>query len=208
MGRHNGRPSFEGLREQLAQESARLMIEHGIADFGLAKRKAAERFAVRAAGALPTNAEIEQCLAERQRIFEPLTHAARIEELRHAAAQVMDMLTAFEPRLAGAVLAGTATINTAIEIHVFSATPEAVTDALTQNGVNCGTCSRRLRYGSGATATIPGFTFALRTERVVVLVFGENGVREAPLSPVDGRPMQRANRAKLARLLTADQDRG
>ena len=111
MGRHNGRPSFEGLRQRLAQESARLMIEHGIADFGVAKRKAAERFAVRSAGALPTNAEIEQCLAERQRIFEPITHAARIGELRRAAAQVMDLLAAFEPRLAGPVLAGTATIN-------------------------------------------------------------------------------------------------
>jgi hypothetical protein len=204
MSRHNSRPSLEGLRERLAQESARLMIEHGIADFGLAKRKAAERFAVTAAGALPTNAEIEQCLAERQRIFEPLTHPAHVDELRRAAAQVMDMLAAFEPRLAGAVLAGTATSNSPIELHVFSATPEAVADVLAQNGVTLGTCTRRLRYGGGDTVTIPGFTFALGDERVIVLVFGENGVREAPLSPVDGRPMQRASRARLARLLAGE----
>jgi len=204
MGRQNGRASFESLRERLAQESARLMIEHGIADFGLAKRKAAERFAVRAAGALPSNAEIEQCLAERQRIFEPLTHAARIDELRHAGARAMDMLAAFEPRLAGPVLAGTATINTAIELHVFSATPEAVADTLTQSAVHLGTCERRVRYSGGTIATIPGFTFALDGEHVVVLVFGENGVREAPLSPVDGRPMQRASRTKLAHLLAGD----
>jgi hypothetical protein len=184
------------------------MIEHGIADFGLAKRKAAERFAVRSAGALPTNAEIEQCLAERQRIFEPVTHAAHIDELRRAAALVMDILATFEPRLAGAVLAGTATINTPIEIHVFSATPEAVADTLTQNSVSVGACSRRLRYGGGETATIPGFACVLGSERVVVLVFGENGVREAPLSPVDGRPMQRASRAKLARLMAGEVDRG
>lgn len=201
MGRHNGRPSLEGLRERLAQESARLMIEHGIADFGRAKRKAAERFAVRAAGALPTNAQIEQCLAERQRIFEPLTHSARIDELRRAAADLMDMLAAFEPRLAGAVLAGTATINTPIDLHVFSPTPEAVADTLAQNGVTCGAYERRMRYSNGEIAAIPGFTFALGVERVVVLVFGENGVREAPLSPIDGRPMQRASRTKLARLL-------
>ena len=204
MSRHNDRASLEGLRERLAQESARIMIEHGIADFGLAKRKAAERFAVRAAGALPTNAEIEHCLAERQRIFEPLTHAARIEELRRVAAQIMDMLAPFEPRLAGAVLAGTATINTPIELHAFSATPEAVADALLQNGVVFGPSERRLRYGNGEIATVPGYTFALAVSRVVVLVFGENGVREAPLSPVDGRPMQRANRAKVARLLADD----
>jgi hypothetical protein len=204
MGRNNGRASFEGLRERLAQESARLMIEHGIADFGLAKRKAAERFAVRAAGALPTNAEIEHCLAERQRIFEPLTHAARIEELRRVAASIMDTLSAFEPRLAGPVLAGTATINTAIELHVFSATPEAVADVLAQSGANLRAYERRLRYSGGEIATVPGFSFATGAERVVVLVFGEDGVREAPLSPVDGRPMQRVNRAKLARLLAGE----
>jgi hypothetical protein len=201
MSRHNGRASFESLRERLAQESARLMIEHGIADFGLAKRKAAERFAVRAAGALPSNAQIEQCLAERQRIFEPVTHAARIEELRRTAALIMDMLATFEPRLAGPVLAGTATINTAIEVHAFSGTPEAVADALAQSAVTFGVFERRLRYSGGKIASVPGFTFTVALERAVVLVFGENGVREAPLSPVDGRPMQRASRTTLARLL-------
>jgi hypothetical protein len=48
---------------------------------------------------------------------------------------------------------------------------------------------------------VPGFTFVEDLHRVVVLVFTENGLREAPLSPVDGRPMQRASRAKVATLL-------
>jgi hypothetical protein len=61
-----------------------------------------------------------------------------------------------------------------------------------------------MRYGNGEIATIPGFTFALGIERVAVLVFDEDGVREAPLSPVDGRPMPRANRAKLARLIGSE----
>ena len=37
------RRSEEGLRSTLANEAARLMAEEGIRDFGLAKRKAAER---------------------------------------------------------------------------------------------------------------------------------------------------------------------
>jgi hypothetical protein len=52
MGRRNASAALETLRARLAQESARLMIEHGIADFGLAKRKAADRLAVRAAGSV------------------------------------------------------------------------------------------------------------------------------------------------------------
>ena len=114
------------LREQLAQEAARLMIEGGIEDFGLAKRKAAERFGVRSAGALPSNGEIQASLAERQRIFEPATHDQRLSELRRAAAQIMEYLAPFQPRLVGSVLAGTPTVNAPIELHVFSDSPELV----------------------------------------------------------------------------------
>ena len=49
MVRRGGTSSI--LREQLAEEAARLIHDHGIQDYGLAKRKAAERFGVRAAGA-------------------------------------------------------------------------------------------------------------------------------------------------------------
>ena len=38
----------EHLRRALAQEAARVMAEHGIRDFLVAKRKAAERFGVTA----------------------------------------------------------------------------------------------------------------------------------------------------------------
>lgn len=177
------------------------MIEHGIVDFGLAKRKAAERFAVTAAGALPSNAQIEQCLAERQRIFEPVAHGARVDEMRRVAAGVMSVLEEFEPRLVGPVLTGTATSNSAVELHVFSDTPEAVAAVLAANGVVFADYERRYRYGGRKIEAVPGFAFTERAQRVVVLVFAANGLREAPLSPVDGRPMQRASRSKLASLI-------
>jgi hypothetical protein len=204
MGKRNGRGSWEGLRERLAQESARLMIEHGIVDFGFAKRKAAERLAVSSAGALPSNAQIEQCLAERQRIFEPATHTARLQEMRQTAARIMEMLAAFEPRLVGPVLAGTATSHAPIELHVFSDAPENVADILADNAVSFSECERRYRFSGGKTVAIPGFRFVEDLQRVVALVFKEKGLREAPLSPIDGRPMQRASRTRLARLLAPE----
>lgn len=203
MRRRSVRNDSGALRERLAQESARLMIEHGIVDFGLAKRKAAERLAVRALGALPSNAQIEQCLAERQRIFEPHAHGERVNDLRRIAARMMELLAHFEPRLVGAVLAGTATINAAIELHVFSDTPEPVAGVLDEYAIAYGAYERRYRYNGHRSGMIPGFSFVHDAQRVVVLVFPENGLREAPLSPVDGRPMQRASRAKVAELLRA-----
>ena len=48
------------VRHQVAHEAARLMIEHGIRDYQLAKRKAAERLRVGDTRDLPRNDEIER----------------------------------------------------------------------------------------------------------------------------------------------------
>ena len=52
------------------------MAQHGIHDFLTAKRKAAERFGVTDASALPSNTEIEAALAEYQRLFDAGAHGA------------------------------------------------------------------------------------------------------------------------------------
>lgn len=201
MANRGTRSPAGGLRERLAQEAARLMSEHGIVDFGLAKRKAAERLAIRGLKSLPSNAQVEACLAERQRIFEPDAHASRLDRLRRTAADVMDLLAAFEPRLVGPVLAGTATITSAIELHVFADAPESVAGRLDLAGVAHADCQRRYRFGNGKTASIPGYAFHRENARVMALVFPEKGLREAPLSPIDQRPMDRAGRQRVLALL-------
>lgn len=202
MGKKRSRSVSASLREELAEESARLMIEHGIADFGLAKRKAAERFAVTAAGALPSNVQIQACLAERQRIFEPDEQPSRVAHLRRLACDVMDLLEAFDPRLVGAALNGTATVTSNVELHVFSDTPELVAMTLGDNDVRYRETERRYRFGSGKQSRTPGFEFRRDGETVVAMVFPENGVREAPLSTVDRKPMNRMSRRKLRELLS------
>ncbi|HEU4619073.1 MAG TPA: hypothetical protein VFV10_13615 [Gammaproteobacteria bacterium] len=185
----------------MAQAAARLMIEHGIKDFGLAKRKAAERLGVRDKGALPSNAQIEASLAERQRIFEPHAHEVRLGQLRRIALSVMDQLIAFQPRLVGPVLAGTATTTSAIELHAFSDSPEMVAATLEAHGVSPRDCQRRYRYNSQRIVLVPGYRFVRDGTEVVVVTFPENGLREAPLSPVDQRPMKRAGRSEVSELL-------
>lgn len=189
------------LRERLAQESARLMIEHGIIDYGLAKRKAAQRLSVSTLGALPSNAQIEACLAERQRIFEADGHADRLWELRQVALSVMHQLAGFEPRLAGPVLAGTATSASRVEVHVFAAGAEAVAAALERHGHRLSHCAQRYRYGGGRQVQVPAYRFRTEGAAVLTPVFPENGIREAPLSSVDRRPMARAPRHEIEALL-------
>ena len=202
MGARSPRSPAAELREQLAQEAARLMAEHGIDDFGLAKRKAAERLGVGHAGVLPSNDRIQECLAERQRMFEP-EHDERLALLRLLAAEIMEHLEQFRPRLVGAVLAGTATVNSSVELHVFADSPELVAAALAAQGIQVRDCQRRYRFGGQRVDLVPGFELTRDGERVEVMVFPERGAHHAPLSPVDQRPMRRAARAAVLELLNA-----
>jgi hypothetical protein len=195
------RGTSDELREQLAQEAARVMAEGGITDFGLAKRKAAERLGVRGLGALPTNAEIQSCLAERLRIFEPDDHPQRVSKLRQLAAEVMLDLEPFAPRLVGAVLAGTVTINSQVELHVFADAPELVAAVLERDGGALRDCQRRYRLDADTSVELPGFSFARDGEQVEVIVFPERSAHHAPLSPVDRKPMRRAGRGAVLALL-------
>lgn len=204
MARRMPKAMQSELRERLAQESARLMIEHGILDFGQAKRKAAERLAVTAFGALPSNSQIEACLAERQRIFEPDEHAVRLEHLRRVTLELMSQLAGFEPRLAGAVLNGTATSTSRIELHVFAASAEAVAFALKLHGHNPTPSQQRFRFGGGRLMQIPAYRFQAGGAAVITPVFPEHGIREAPLSNVNQRPMARASRREIEALLAPE----
>ncbi len=201
MLKGNSRLSGAALRERLAQEAARLMIEHGIADYRQAKRKAAERLAVNGTRILPSNAQIEACLAERQRIFSPGAQSGRVERLRRVAVDAMEVLSLFEPRLVGPVLSGTATINSPIELHLFADAPESVAGVLARAGIDYEETQRRYRFSGGRIALVPGFGFDRAGERVLLIVFAEKGLREAPLSPVDRRPMERAAQARVRALL-------
>jgi hypothetical protein len=190
------------LRQQLADEAARLMAEHGIQDFALAKRKAAERLGVRAGeGALPSNAQVQERLVERQRIFEPEVHDLRIAKLRLVAANIMGVLDGFRPKLVGAVLEGTATQTSPIELHVFSDSPEAVAAVLEQRGLRLHDSQRRYRFGRELVEQIPGFDLVVDDEQLQVMVFPERGPKHSPLSPVDGKPMRRASRPAVLALL-------
>jgi len=190
----------EHLRKSLAQEAARLIVEHGIRDYGQAKRKAAEQFRIGGAGALPSNTEIEGYVLEHQRLFEPELQEQRLRMLRLMAADIMEMLSLFDPRLTGSVLRGTAVINSGIELHLFSDTPENVATALKRNGLVFRDYSHRHRFKGSQWILVPGFKFQINGEEIFTLVFPEMGIRQAPLSPVDQRPMKRVSREQLLAL--------
>jgi len=194
-------PRNGNLRRALAQEAARIMAQHGIHDFLTAKRKAAERLGVADSAALPRNTEIEDALAEYQRLFDANGHEQSLQEQRRAALHAMHRLSQFEPRLVGPVLAGTATAHADIQLHLFADRPENVTLELVDRGIAHEVTERRVRLDAERIKAYPGLRFAVDNRRVDATVFPLDGIRQAPVSPVDGKPMRRADAAELKTLL-------
>jgi hypothetical protein len=194
-------PRKDNLRRALAQEAARIMAQHGIHDFLTAKRKAAERLGVADASALPRNTEIENALAEYQRLFDPDGHELTLGAQRRAALHAMHWLSQFEPRLVGPVLSGTATEHADIQLHVFADRPEYVALRLIDRGVAHEVTERRVRLDAERIKAYPGVRFAVDNRCIDATVFPLDGIRQAPVSPVDGRPMRRADAAEIQDLL-------
>ena len=202
MKRHPTRG--DNLRRALAQEAARIMAEHGIRDFLVAKRKAAERLGVTdGAAMLPKNSEIEEALAAYQRLFGGDTHLEVLHAQRAAALSAMRYLKEFEPRLVGPVLSGTATEHSEVQLHLFADRAESVTLKLIDQGIPHEVTARRVKLNAERIRAYPGVRFEMDDQPIEATVFPPDGIRQAPVSPVDGRPMRRASALEVAALLDA-----
>lgn len=197
-------PRGEQLRRALAQEAARIMSEQGIDDYGLAKRKAAQRLGATDIAALPKNTEIEAALAAHQRLFEADTHSSVLEAARRTALQAMRLLQQFQPRLVGPVLSGTASAHSEVNLHLFADAAEAVALHLMENNIPHEIAQRRLRYEPDRLVAYPVMRFVAGNREIDAVVFPVDGIRQSPASPVDGRPMRRADKAEVEALLTDD----
>ena len=185
----------------VAQEAARIIVNQGIRDFGVAKKKAAERLGLRDRGSLPGNAEIEEAVSAHLQLFAGDSHPDLLDTMRRAALSAMEMLAPFTPRLVGPVLNGTADANSAVNLHVFADSAESVAHALDRNGLSYKPYERRLKSRRDRTETYAGFEFHHGDASVQATVFPVDGIRQAPISPVDGRPMRRADEKAVRELL-------
>ena len=226
------------VRQKLARAAAQVMLEGGIQDYGLAKRKAQERLRLPSGTPLPSNQEIEDAVREHQRLFGGSAsglkivppkgkvqigeHRVRIagrqatdrsgcereqvlSGLRTAAVQAMRQLALFKPRLVGPVLVGTADRHTPVSLHLFAESPEEVGFSLMDRGIPYRNTDHRLRMSTGETERVPGFSFFAGDVAFELVVFSGRTRGHTPLSPVDGRAMQRAGLREVESLLACEE---
>lgn len=191
-------------RQRLAHEAARLMAEGGIRDFHLAKRKAAQRLGILDDASLPRNREIEDALREYQRLFLGDRQPAEVRRRREAALRALDFFADFQPRLVGPVLEGTADARSTVDLHLHSDDPDAVPRWLEEHGIPAQLRSRHLRLDRERRLDAPAWLFSAEDLGFDATVLPLDGLRQAPLSGIDERPMRRASAAQLRTLLADD----
>lgn len=192
-------------RHRLAHEAARLMAEGGIRDFHQAKLKAASRLGIHDDASLPRNVEIEDALREYQRLFAGPQHGNELQRRREGALRALEFLHAFAPRLVGPVLDGTADANSPVQVHLHSDDPEAVHRFLDEQGIPAESRVRRLRLDRERSLDVPVWVFSAEDLTFDLAVLPYDALRQAPLSPVDEKPMRRASQAQLRELLSQEQ---
>jgi len=200
MGRKRTSES-DRARQVVAQEAARIIIDHGVRDYRVAKQKAAERLGMSTRGSLPGNAEVEAAVADHLQIFGGESHSDLLRLMRTAALSAMELLSGFSPRLVGPVLVGTADENSAVNLHVFADSPEMVAMEIGDMGIQYRSYERRLKSRRGQIETYAGFEFDHKSELIQATVFPIDGIRQAPISPIDGKPMKRIDTDAVQQLL-------
>jgi hypothetical protein len=192
------------LRRRVALEAARLISEHGIRDYQLAKRKAARHVGVSDVGYLPRNREIEEALREHQRLFRAKQQSRALHARREAARHAMRFLDRFDPRLVGPVLDGTTDSHSPVNLHVFDDSPENVAGYLNDHGIAFAIRAHMFRLDRERSAEFPVLLFDADGVALDVTVFPRDALRQAPLNRIDERPQQRASLAALDAMLTRD----
>jgi hypothetical protein len=125
------KPQFASPRDaqtriRIAQAAARLIAEHGITDWSLAKRKAARQLMLPEREALPGDDEVAAALADHHALFRRDTHADELRAQREEALRWMQRLAQFSPLLTGGVAEGWATGHSDIRLMLVAPDAKAV----------------------------------------------------------------------------------
>lgn len=205
MAKDRGRNYERGRsdeRSRIAHLAARLMVEDGIEDYAVAKRKAARQAGVPNTRELPTNDEIEAALRTHQVLYGGDAHIERLRELRVRALKVMRDLERFNPYLTGSVLSGLAGKYADINLQLYTDDGKSVELYLIERGIAYRAGQRRLWCGEDAR-TVPAFTVDDDGIEIDIVVLARDDLRLPVKRNPEGNAVERA-RAQVVRALLDD----
>jgi hypothetical protein len=171
------------MREQLAQQAAKLMAEDGITDHAFAKRKAARQLGAADTQHLPSNQEVDDALHSYRLLFQRDSHPGILYQLREEALAIMQLLESFHPYLTGSVLSGTAGEHSDINLILFSDDAKAVLLFLLKHNIEFEDGEWRVRVG-GHEELVPSYTLTGDSgTQIHIIVLPDNARRSGSRHP-------------------------
>jgi hypothetical protein len=198
-----GRSRCAAQRQRIAYETARILVDLGGSEFDRARRKAAARLGVEDKRCWPDNEEIQSALLEQQRLFHADDRGQTLAALRQQALAAMRLFAAFEPRLVGQTLEGTATREQGVELWLFADSVEEVVMELLERGIPWQQHDDQFRYAGGGAQMHPVLTFIAGDLPVSLVILPRQARHNPPLSPVSERPERGIGEDQLRRLIAA-----
>ena len=192
---------LQQARMGVAAEAARIIATEGQHNYHAAKKKAADRIGVSDRLALPSNIEVKEALYRYLDLYGGEAHDENLVELRRTAAQAMRLLEAFSPRLVGSVLDGTAGPHARIALHLFAESSEAIILFFRERGIPFDQEQRQIRWFDGSHRPLELIISELQGRTLELAVFEPVHLRQAPPSPIDGKPQRRAALAEVELIL-------
>lgn len=199
------RRDLNPMRQRIAYEAARIMVQEQTGEFEHARRKAAERIGIADKRAWPDNAEIRQWLIEQQRLFGGESHRRERRALLEQALVAMDWFAGFNPRLVGAALDGTASREQGLVILVFADSAEEVIWTLIDRHLPWHADQEEFRYANNRRVLHPVVEFLAGPMPVRIAILPPKARQNPPLDPVTNRPERGASAKDIQTRLADDQ---
>jgi len=202
------RENLDQLRQLIAQNAARMMVEDGISDFSYAKKKAGRQLGMSESSALPSNAEIEEEIKLHHELFND-DQPQELNMLRKAALATMQLFERFNPHLTGGVLEGIAGKNGQTDIHLFADSGKEVEIFLLSEQIPFEASEKTHRLSDKPSKdkkdkvrkTVPVYTLETALGLQKLSVFEYDDLRLATKRAADGSNAGRANIAELQQLI-------
>ena len=204
------RENADHIRQMIAQQAARMMVEEGIHDYAYAKKKAGRQLGVSENSVLPSNAEIEEEIRLYHEIYNADEQPLELAKLRKSALITMQLFERFNPRLTGSVLDGTAGKFAQTNIHLFADSAKDVEIFLLSQQIPFESSEKSYRISDKPSKdkkekvrkTVPVFTLETELGLQKLSVFEFDDLRMATKKTSDGGNAERADIAELKQLIS------
>ena len=186
-------------RHYIAAEAAKLLAQQQTLDYGWARHKAAQSAGVQGARNLPDFAHIEASLTNYLELFHPQRND--LQQLQTKSLKLMQLLSAFQPHLSGALSRGVAVRFASVTLYLYADSAKDVVFSLMDLSANFESLDVKLSFQRGTEESRPAFRINFDDTEYVLVALQPGDQRHPPIDPVTGKAERGVELKALQRMV-------